>query len=230
MKLLIISAGPGLDEIRGIYGHAIDWISSFIDDTSLEIHINHIYKNEDFDHSKYDAWIITGSASSVLDNDNWISHLKNKIKYAYKASIPLLGICFGHQIISEALGGKVDNNTKGWELGAYKINLNQKGKDSLLFNGIDFDDYFYFSHEDIVLKLPSSAVELASNNMGLQSYSINDRIFGVQFHPEFSFDVMKKYVEVRYNKGIISTLNQVYESKTSHKVISNFIDIAKENY
>ena len=230
MKLLIISAGPGLDEIRNIYGHAIDWISSFINDASLEIHISHIYKNEDFDHSGYDAWIITGSASSVLDNDNWISNLKNKIKYAYKTSIPLLGICFGHQIISEALGGKVVHNIKGWELGAYKIDFNQKGRDSLLFNGIDSNDYFYFSHEDIVSKLPPSAVELASNNMGLQSYSINDRIFGVQFHPEFSFDVIRKYVEVRYNKGIISTLNQVYKSKTSHKVISNFIDIAKENY
>jgi len=230
MKLLIISAGPGLDEIRDIYGHAIDWISSCIDEQSLEISVNHTYKNEDFDHSKYDAWIITGSASSVLDNDNWISHLKNKIKYAYRASIPLLGICFGHQIINEALGGKVDNNIKGWELGAYKINLNQKGKNSLLFSDIDFNDYFYFSHEDIVSELPSSAIELASNNMGLQSYSINDRIFGVQFHPEFSFEIMKKYVEVRYNKGIISTLNQVYESKTSHKVIANFIGIAKGNY
>ena len=65
MKLLIISAGPGINEIRNIYGHAIDWISSFLTDSFLDIDINHIYKNENFDHSKYDAWIITGSASSV---------------------------------------------------------------------------------------------------------------------------------------------------------------------
>ena len=84
MKLLIISAGPGLDEIRNLYGHSIDWISSFIYDSLLDISINHIYKDEDFDHYKYDAWIITGSASSVLDNDNWISHLQNKIQYAYR--------------------------------------------------------------------------------------------------------------------------------------------------
>ena len=228
MKLLIISAGPGMDEIRNIYGHAIDWISSFISDSLLDITINHIYKNETFNHFQYDAWIITGSASSVTDNHQWMSTLKDKIQYAYNNSIPMLGICFGHQIISEALGGKVAKNTKGWELGSFKVNFNKKGKDSLLFKDVDFNDYFYFSHEDIVLKLPQNAIELASNSMGIQSYSIKNKIYGVQFHPEFSVDIAKKYVEVRYNKGIIPSYDKVYKSKTSYKVISNFIDIVKE--
>lgn len=230
MKLLIISAGPGMDEIRDIYGHAIDWISSFLNDKSLDISINHIYKNENFNHSEYDAWIITGSASSVLDSNQWISTLKDKIIYAYNNSIPILGICFGHQIISSALGGKVEKNKKGWELGSFKVNFNRYGRDSLLFKNIDFNDYFYFSHEDIVLKLPQDAIELASNNMGLQSYSINNKIYGVQFHPEFSLEIAQKYVQIRYNKGIISSFNHIHKSKTSYKVISNFIDIVKENY
>ena len=66
MKLLIISAGPGIDEIRDIHGHAIDWISSFLESSSLEISINHIYKNENFDCSKYDAWIHI-SYNDILD-------------------------------------------------------------------------------------------------------------------------------------------------------------------
>ena len=230
MKLLIISAGPGMDEIRNLYGHAIDWISSFLTVPSLDISINHIYKNETFDSSKYDAWIITGSAFSVTDNNQWMSTLKDKIRYGYNNSIPMLGICFGHQIISSALGGEVKKNTKGWELGSHKVNFSKKGKESLLFKGINFNDYFYFSHEDIVLNLPENAIELASNDMGLQSYSINNQIYGVQFHPEFSNEITKKYVKIRYNKGIISSLNQVYESKTSYKVILNFINIVKGGY
>ena len=228
MKLLIISAGPGMDEVRSIYGHAIDWIASFIPNLPIDITINNIYKNEVFNPSLYDAWIITGSASSVMDNEQWINELKNQIKYAYNNSIPILGICFGHQIISSALGGDVGRNQKGWELGSYKINFNEQGRNSLLFKGIDFDDYFYFSHEDIVVSLPKDALELASNSMGIQSYSIKNKIYGVQFHPEFSVDIAKKYVEVRYNKGIIPSFNEVYESKTSYKIISNFIDIVKE--
>ena len=229
MKILIISAGPGMDEIRNIYGHAIDWISSFIKDSFIIVDIVHIYQNENFDESDYDAWIITGSASSVTDNHSWISLLQNKIVYAYQNSIPVLGICFGHQIISSALGGKVTNNKKGWELGSYKININDTGKASPLFKEVDFDDYFHFSHEDVVVELPSFAIKLDSNDMGLQSYSINDKIFGVQFHPEFSTEIIDKYVEVRYKKGIIPNYNLVFESKSSHKVISNFIDIVREN-
>jgi len=78
MKILIISAGPGIEEIRLQYGHAIEWISSFIDSPSIDINIKNIYCNEDFDQSLYDGWIITGSAASVIDNHQWIQLLKNK--------------------------------------------------------------------------------------------------------------------------------------------------------
>ena len=229
MKILIISAGPGIDEIRNIYGHAIDWISSFIQDSSVIIDVVHIYQNQNFNESDYDAWIITGSASSVTDDHSWITLLKNKIIYAHKNFVPVLGVCFGHQIISSALGGKVINNKKGWELGSYKIDINDIGKASPLFKGVDLNDYFHFSHEDIVEELPLSAISLANNNMGLQAYSIDDKIFGVQFHPEFSTEIIDKYVEIRYKKGIIPNYNPVFESKSSHKIISNFVDIVREN-
>ena len=227
MKLLIISAGPGLAEIRANHGHATDWITNLIP-SDIEVNIVNIYENHDFDESYYDAWIITGSAYSVIDNTQWILNLKNKIKYASENSIYILGICFGHQIVSSALGGNVIKNPKGWELGSYKLTLNNNGLSSKLFNDVDPDDIFYFSHEDVVSKLPSSATELASNDMGLQSFSINDRVYGVQFHPEFTFDIMEQYVNIRYQKGIISKLNPVIESKTSHKVVSNYIEICKK--
>jgi GMP synthase (glutamine-hydrolysing) len=228
MKLLIISAGPGLDQIRTEYGHATDWISNLINSSNTKIDINNIYDNEDFDESYYDAWIITGSASSVVDNLDWMKLLKNKIIYAYDNSIPVLGICFGHQIISSALGGEVVHNDKGWELGSYKLELTQEGFSNALFNDIHPDDYFYFSHEDIVSKLPKNAIRLASNAMGLQSFSVGNQIFGVQFHPEFTFDIMDQYVKVRYEKGIISQYNPVIDSKSSYKIIPNFIKIVKE--
>ena len=97
-----------------------------------------------------------------------------------------------------------------------------------MFNEIDPNDYFYFSHEDIVSKLPHNAIELARNNMGLQSFSVDNQIFGVQFHPEFTVDIMNQYVKIRYEKGVIDQPNPVFESKSSYKVVSNFIKILKE--
>ena len=229
MKLLIVSAGPGMKEVREKYGHAIDWISSVISSPNIEIDVTHTYKNEDFDESYYDGWIITGSSSSVRDNQEWITFLKNKIIHASINFIPVLGICFGHQIISEALGGKVTKNKKGWELGSYKIKVNNKGVFNPLFSDIDINDYFYFSHEDVVSKLPESAVELASNDMGVQSFSIKNQIFGVQFHPEFTSDITQEYVNIRYKRGMINHCNQVFESKTSYKIILNFIRLLREN-
>jgi len=228
MKLLIISAGPGINQIRGQYGHATDWISNLVTSSNIKIDINNIYLNEDFNEFSYDGWIITGSSSSVIDNHNWIKLLKNKIIYANKYSIPILGVCFGHQIISSALGGDVIHNSKGWELGSYKLKITEDGLSSKLFNNIEPNDYFYFSHEDIVSKLPIGAVELASNKMGLQSFSVNNQIFGVQFHPEFTVDIMDQYVKVRYEKGIIPKYNPVIESKSSYRIISNYLKILKE--
>ena len=226
MKILIISAGPGLEEIRKVHGHATDWITKLIP-SDIQTDVVHSYNNEDFNESEYDAWIITGSAFSVIDNTQWIIKLKEKIKYAEQNSIYVLGICFGHQIISAALGGKVVKNPKGWELGSYSLSLNSKGHSSALFKNINSNDNFYFSHEDVVLELPSNAEELANNKMGLQSFHIDNKIFGVQFHPEFTFDIMEQYVKIRFQKGVISQLNPVNESKTSYKVITNFIEICK---
>tara|TARA_B100000614_G_scaffold262807_1_gene298708 strand:- start:4721 stop:5413 length:693 start_codon:yes stop_codon:yes gene_type:complete len=228
MKLLIISAGPGLKQIRETHGHAVDWITSLVRSPNVNINVNNIYDGEDFNSSDYDAWIITGSAFSVLDNSKWINLLKNKIIEGYKKNIPIMGICFGHQIICEALGGKVNRNHLGWELGSYKIKFNSSVNSFDIFKNIDFNDFFYFSHEDIVTQLPEKAVKIASNKMGLQAFVIDNRIFGVQFHPEFNKEIMEMYIKIRYEKGIINNLVKVNKSKTSHKIIANFIKFCEE--
>lgn len=227
MKLLIISAGSGIEQIRDKYGHATDWITNLINISNIQIDISDIYKNDNFDHTYYDGWIITGSASSVIDNLEWMKLLKDKIVYAHKNRIPVLGICFGHQIISSALGGNVIHNPKGWELGSYKLKLNKNGLSNKIFKNIETDDFFYFSHEDIVSEIPKNATLLAENNMGIQSFSVDDRIYGVQFHPEFSLEIMGQYVKIRYENGIVSNYGPVFKSKSSYKIISNFIEIIK---
>jgi GMP synthase-like glutamine amidotransferase len=76
-----------------------------------------------------DALLLTGSRYSAYASDAWITRLKEYIRWVYKESTcKLIGICFGHQIVAEALDGKVEKNVLGWEVGWTRIAINDKGR------------------------------------------------------------------------------------------------------
>ena len=84
--------------------------------------------------------------------------------------------------------------------------------------------HVYQSHQDIVTELPEKSTLMAINDMGIQSFVFDDLFYGVQFHPEFTKDVMEKYLIIRYEKGIIKEIPKVEECLNSSLIINNFID------
>jgi len=228
-KIIVISCGPGLDEVKEEYGHSYQWVQNECSTDNVIFFQYNAYKGLFPNIEEGSAWIITGSAKSTYEDLEWIVELEILIKKAYEIQKPILGICFGHQLIAQALGGIVKKNKKGWELGSSTITLNGKGLSSPLFKNILDKDYFYMSHQDVIMQLPHHGIELAYNDMGNQAYSIGNFIYGVQFHPEFSYEVVKKYADIRYEKGIIGSKLKILKSKTSGKVIDNFIANLKGN-
>jgi len=222
-NVIVISCGPGLDEVRNEYGHSYKWVQDACKVAEVNFFQSNAYKGDFPSLEDGDGWIITGSAKSAYDDLEWIVELEVLIKKAYEVQKSILGICFGHQLIAQALGGIVKKNSKGWELGSNNITINNQGLSSPIFDKILSKDSFYMSHEDVVTQLPKEAVELASNEKGNQSYSIGNYIYGVQFHPEFPYAVAKKYAAIRYKKGVVKTNPAIIKSKTSHDVINNFI-------
>ena len=98
-----------------------------------------------FDKSKIKGVILSGGPLNVYQSQ--------KVKFnkdILESNLPILGICFGHQIIAKSFGGKVELNPKGWELGSYSINLTSEGKKSPLFNNFEDNDIVYESHLDYV--------------------------------------------------------------------------------
>ena len=222
-KIQIVACGPGLDSINAKHGRSCDWLESIIESDSLDISIIEAYKGEKPLLSDDAVWFIMGSRYSAYSDLDWIKSLEKQLQIGIQNKIPMLGICFGHQVLCQALGAKVVKNRNGWEIGSAKMGLTEKGLESSLFDG--FEDSFcaYESHQDVVVDLPSNIDILAYNNYGIQSFSFSDHIYGVQFHPEFNFEVMKAYYDIRVNSLENKDDYYVEDKNDGIDVINNFI-------
>ena len=122
MKLTIIQAGDVPPTLRGQFGPYPAMYSRMFDEAGVgfEYEAVPIYDGAAFpDPAKLEAIVITGSAAGVYDDFAWLDPLRAFIRGAYAANTPMLGICFGHQIMADALGGDVRKSEKGWGLGRH---------------------------------------------------------------------------------------------------------------
>lgn len=128
----------------------------------------------------YDGVVITGSRSSVYWDEPWIDELVAWTTDAVEAGLPVLGVCFGHQVVAEALGGRVEA-MDGYEIGYREVT---HSGDSRLFEGVDETFTVFTTHQDRVVELPPGARPIAENDYGNHGFEIGD-VFTVQFHPEY---------------------------------------------
>lgn len=153
------------------------------------------------DPSTLEAALIMGSAAGVYDTHYaWMEPLRDFIRGAYAANTPMIGICFGHQIMADALGGDVRKSDKGWGLGRHVYGVTARPD----FLGGDLPEFaIACSHQDQVIGPPNEAdVFLASDftpNAGLLYR--NGRAMSLQAHPEFDDDYTVALAEMRRGKA-----------------------------
>jgi GMP synthase (glutamine-hydrolysing) len=142
-----------------------------------------------------DAFVITGSSSSVTERAPWMLRTEALIREIASARRPLLGICFGHQIVAQALGGLVTRNPRGREMGAMRVS---RTLDDRIFAGLPRAFDIHGTHVDAVTRLPPGAEVLATTPRDPHAaFRVGPWIKGVQFHPEFDADVMRGYLDAR---------------------------------
>ena len=140
-----------------------------------------------------DYYVITGSPQGVYDSDPWIEPLMQFIRDGYYAGKKFVGICFGHQVLAEALGGRVRKSEKGWGLGLDSIEI--KTTKNWMGDGVD-QCSLYFAHQDQVELLPPGAELLAGSIFcPVGMYELNGRVLGIQGHPEFNETIMNSIIE-----------------------------------
>ena len=138
----------------------------------------------------YDAIVITGSRASVYWDETWIDPLIEFIATAVDDGLPALGVCYGHQALAEALGGRVAG-MDDFELGYTEI---ERVGDDELFAGIAERFTVFTSHGDTVVDLPPGAELLARNEHGVHAFR-KGHAWGVQFHPEYDSQTAREIAE-----------------------------------
>lgn len=144
---------------------------------------------------RFAGLIVTGSASSVTERAPWMLRIEKYLAQAVEQEQPLLGICFGHQLLGQALGGLVERNPRGREMGTVELAIVED--DPLLDRNI-VPALAQATHVDAVTRLPPRARVLAKTELDPHAaLRFGPRAWGVQFHPEFDDQVMGEYIETR---------------------------------
>lgn len=142
--------------------------------------------------------LVTGSAAMVSHRHDWSEHAAGWLKDAVAGGLPVFGICFGHQLLAHALGGRVDDHPQGREMGTIAVEALPAAADDPLFAGVPRAFAAHATHLQTVLEPPPGAVVLArSAHDACQAFRHGDSAWGVQFHPEFSAAHMRGYVHAR---------------------------------
>ncbi|MFW6448053.1 MAG: type 1 glutamine amidotransferase [Halobacteriota archaeon] len=144
------------------------------------------------DSTAYDGVVVTGSRASVYWDEPWIEATHEYVDAAIEADVPTLGVCWGHQLIADVLGGSVV------DMGEYEIGYREIVHDgrSPLLAGIDRRFLAYTTHSDEVAELPPGASVIAENDTAIQGFQ-SGVAFGVQFHPEYDRATAREVTEAK---------------------------------
>lgn len=187
MKIGILKCGQAPESMRGELGDYDDMFKRMLDGRGFEFTSWHVEAME-FPASIHDAdgWLLSGSRHGAYEDHPFIPPLEDFIRRAYVAHVPLVGICFGHQIIAQALGGKVEKFSGGWAVGAQDYDIDGE---IITLNAW---------HQDQIVALPPDARVAGTNEFCANAALIyDDRAFTMQAHPEFSDAVIDGLIEIR---------------------------------
>ncbi|VAX01720.1 Glutamine amidotransferase, class I [hydrothermal vent metagenome] len=203
-----------------MFQHLFHQVDSDVNFTTYQVIDNHYPETI----NECDGYLITGSKESVYDNLPWIKQLRKFIVDVSHHDTKLVGICFGHQIIAEALGGKVEKAKNGWGIG---VSSSLVVESNSWMHPAMKQFSLLVSHQDQVVQLPADATCFADSVFcRYAGFRIGRKIVSFQGHPEFSTDYLKERMLLRkplfddelYNDALDSLKNQ-----TQHLEIAKWI-------
>jgi len=198
MKIGILLVGRASEDLVNEYGTYAEMLIALIDteEQVFEFKTFNILDDEfPKDHLECDGWIVTGSPHGVYEDHSWIPTVSQLINNVYEANLPIFGVCFGHQLIAQALGGHVEKSEKGWGLGLHTYQVNNKPD---YMSNLSEEVTLNICHQDQVLRPPQGATVYAKSEFCENAgFYIKDKVLTMQAHPEFLVDFTKALLAAR---------------------------------
>lgn len=147
------------------------------------------------DHTSYDAVLVLGGPQQAEDDTvAWFGPLKQELRAAHAAGVPVLGICLGHQLVAASLGGRVERNPRGQQLGLLDIGWTSEAATDELLGPVATPRRGVHWNDDVVTVLPEGATVLARTPAGeVQAARFGARTWGVQLHPEVDVEILRPW-------------------------------------
>ncbi|HJL88899.1 MAG TPA: hypothetical protein QF905_01035 [Acidimicrobiales bacterium] len=203
-----------------LYANLLGLVDPGIDITDFDVTAGKLPS----DPTEQDAWLISGARASAYDDDPWLADLLDLIVRLHEAGAPTVGICFGHQVLAQALGGTVEAADSGWGIGVHQAEV--VGDHPWMNPGRGRFGITY-SHKDQVTALPGNATLVASTgHCPIAAFTIGDHVLGIQGHPEFSPEFAAAVYEDRaemYRTDVFEQAMQTLEHGTDSAYVAAWI-------
>lgn len=231
MKIAILKTDAVRPEWVPTYGEYPDMFQRLLRqvDPTLEFEVWDVEEGEfpaRTDH--VDAFLITGSKSSVYDDKPWIRELEAFVRRLRDEGRKVIGICFGHQLIARALGGRVEKSDKGWGVGIHEYRIS----DDSLHDGEGDSFRLLASHQDQVLTAPPGATVIAENeHCEIAAFKVGEQLLAFQGHPEFIPEYSREIMQFRKDmigatrvaEGMASLENATHEGERVARWMLDFV-------
>lgn len=230
--IYIIKAGTTFPATQKAFGDFDKWTAKALDLDDIRI------SSVDAEHGANlpeaqacSGVVITGSHSMVTDNAPWSVNLEKWIAALLKEQVPVFGICYGHQLLARAAGGRVGYHPKGKEIGTVTVQILPDCLNDPIFKGVPDSFSAHVTHSQTVLDLPKGAVRLAANgHEPNHAFRLGKSAWGVQFHPEYNTDIMQSYIQEQTNElqlaghDVSQLLKTVSETPVAAGILKRFGD------
>ena len=233
--ILIIKAGSTFPLLRARKGDFEHWMLAGMEARDSEADVVDVEKGAALpEHGSHAAVVITGSHAMVTDRLEWSERAAAWLSEEVRAGTPVLGVCYGHQLLAHALGGQVAYNPRGREFGTVEIRLEQPAEQDPLFHGLPRSLPVQASHLQSVIQLPPGASRLAGSAMD-ENHAVRyaECAWGVQFHPEFDAEAMRAYADhtraqlAAEGRDAEWLLDEISETPGSRGILARFARYAR---